>query len=112
MEIVYSALVFLHFVALAGIVSGWLMQQMGGYAKAPKVLLHSALTQLVIGLLLVGLREMGDLGAVDHVKIGVKLVVNLAVVVLAVLNVRGPSPRLALAAGLLTLLNIGVAVFW
>ncbi|GAA3975065.1 hypothetical protein FOF52_01680 [Thermobifida alba] len=112
MEIAYSALVFLHFVTLSGIVAGWLMQQIGGYAKAPKVLLHSALTQLVIGVLLVGLREMGDLGAVDHAKIGVKLAVNLAVIVVAVLNARKSSPKLALTAGLLTLLNIGVAVFW
>ena len=52
MEILYSFLVFLHFVTLAGIISGWLMQQLGAYAKAPKVLLHSALTQLVLGLLL------------------------------------------------------------
>jgi len=112
MGIVLSVLVFLHLVTMAGIVSGWLMQQLGGYANAPKVLLHSALTQLVLGLLLVGVREMGDLGSVDHVKIAVKLVVNIAVIVLAVLNSRKPSSRLALAAGLLTLLNVGVAVFW
>lgn len=111
MEILYSFLVFLHFVTLAGIISGWLMQQLGAYAKAPKVLLHSALTQLVLGLLLVGFLEMnGD--SVNHAKIGVKLAVNLIVIVLAILNVRKPAAKLALAAGLLALLNIAVAVFW
>lgn len=111
MEILYSFLVFLHFVTLAGIISGWLMQQLGAYAKAPKVLLHSALTQLVLGLLLVGFLEMNG-GSVNHAKIGVKLAVNLIVIVLAILNVRKPAAKLALAAGLLALLNIAVAVFW
>ncbi|TDQ52463.1 hypothetical protein [Actinorugispora endophytica] len=111
MDIVYSALVFLHLLAMAGIIAGWLMQQMGGHAKAPKVLLHSSLTQLVVGLLLVGVGEMGD-ADFDHVKIAVKLVVALAVVVAGVLNVRRPDSRLALAAGVLTVLNVGVAVFW
>lgn len=111
MEIVRSILVFLHFLTLAGIISGWLMQQLGGYAKAPKVLLHSALTQLVIGLLLVGLIEM-DGGSVDHAKIAVKLLVNVAVIVVAIVNVRKPATKLALTAGLLTVLNVAVAVFW
>ncbi|MFC3998783.1 hypothetical protein ACFOVU_22850 [Nocardiopsis sediminis] len=111
MEILNSALVFLHFLGMAGILSGFLMQVMTGNAKAPKVLLHSSLLQLVTGLLLVGVAEMGD-GDVDHVKIGVKLVVALAVTVLAFLNLRKPATRLAVAAGVLTIINIAVAVFW
>lgn len=111
MDIVYSALVFLHMLAMAGIIAGWLMQQLGGNPKAPKVLLHSSITQLIVGLLLVGVGEMGD-AEFNHAKIAAKLVLALAVVVFAVLNLRKPNPRTAAIAGILTVLNIGVAVFW
>lgn len=111
MTFVNTLLLFLHLLGMAGIISGWLMQAMTGHAKSTKVLLHSALTQLVTGLLLLGTLEMGG-GAVDHMKFGVKLVVALAIVVLGVLNLRRTDNRLALAAGLLAILNVAIAVFW
>ena len=112
MEILYSALVFLHMIGLAGIIAGFLMQLMTDNPKSPKVLLHSSLLQLVTGLLLVGVAEMADLGDLDHIKIGVKLLVALAVVVVGVLNLRKPARNLAIIAGVLAIVNIGVAVFW
>lgn len=55
---------------------------------------------------------MADLAETDHVKIAVKLLVALAVVVLGVLNLRKPARNLAIVAGVLAIVNIGVAVFW
>lgn len=112
MDIIYSALVFLHMLGLAGIIAGFLMQVMTDNAKSTKVLLHSSLLQFVTGLLLVGVAEMADLTDMNHVKIGVKLVIALAVVVVGVLNLRKPAKNLAVIAGVLAVLNIGVAVFW
>ncbi|MBQ1082551.1 MULTISPECIES: hypothetical protein [unclassified Nocardiopsis] len=112
MDILYSALVFLHMIGLAGIIAGFLMQLMTDNVKATKVLLHSALLQFVTGLLLVGVAEMADIGELNHVKIGVKLVIALAVVVVGVLNLRKPAKNLAIIAGVLAIVNIGVAVFW
>ncbi|NYH54392.1 MULTISPECIES: hypothetical protein [Nocardiopsis] len=112
MDIFYSALVFLHMLGLAGVLAGFLMQVMTGNAKSTKVLLHSSLLQLVTGLLLVGVAEMADLTEMNHVKIAVKLVVALAVVVVGVLNLRKPADKLAVIAGVLAVVNIGVAVFW
>lgn len=112
MDILYSALVFLHMIGLAGIIAGFLMQVITDNPKSTKVLLHSSLLQFVTGLLLVGVAEMADLGEVDHVKIAVKLVVALAVVVVGVLNLRKPAKNLAVIAGVLAIVNIGVAVFW
>ncbi|WP_306370885.1 hypothetical protein [Nocardiopsis sp. CC223A] len=112
MDILYSALVFLHIIGLAGIIAGFLMQLMTDDPRSTKVLLHSSLLQLVTGLLLVGVAEMADLGDLDHIKIGVKLVVALAVVVVGVLNLRRPAKNLAIIAGVLAIVNIGVAVFW
>ncbi|WP_067606860.1 hypothetical protein [Nocardiopsis listeri] len=112
MDFLYSALVFLHMIGLAGIIAGFLMQLMTDNVKATKVLLHSSLLQFVTGLLLVGVAEMADLGDIDHMKIGVKLVISLAVVVVGVLNLRKPAKNLAIIAGVLAIVNIGVAVFW
>ncbi|WP_017591039.1 hypothetical protein [Nocardiopsis potens] len=111
MAFIHSLLVFLHLLGMAGIIAGFLMQVATDSIKAPKAILHSSLLQLVTGLVLVGLAEMGD-GAVDHVKIGVKLVVAIAVTVVAVLNVRKPATRLGIIAGALAVLNVAVAVFW
>lgn len=112
MDFLYSALVFLHMIGLAGIIAGFLMQLMTDNVKATKVLLHSALLQFVTGLLLVGVAEMADLADINHIKIAVKLVIALAVVVVGVLNLRKPAKNLAIIAGVLAIVNIGVAVFW
>lgn len=112
MDFLYLLLVFLHMLGLAGIIAGFLMQLMTGNVKATKVLLHSALLQFVTGLLLVGVAEMGDVADMNHVKIAVKLIVALTVVVVGVLNLRKPAKNLAIIAGVLAIVNIGVAVFW
>ncbi|PDP88754.1 hypothetical protein CQJ94_03145 [Glycomyces fuscus] len=112
MDILYSALVFLHMIGLAGVIAGFLMQVITDHPKSTKVLLHSSLLQLVTGLLLVGVAEMADIGDLNHVKIAVKLLVALAVVVVGVLNLRKPAKNLAVVAGVLAIVNIGVAVFW
>ncbi|HIY39777.1 MAG TPA: hypothetical protein H9836_01445 [Candidatus Nocardiopsis merdipullorum] len=112
MSILESILLFLHMLGLAGILAGFLMQVMTDNPKSVKVLLHSSLLQLVSGLLLVGAIEMGDLGELNHVKIGIKLLLSLAVVVVGIMNLRKPSTRLATIAGVIAVVNIGVAVFW
>jgi hypothetical protein len=111
-EIVYDLLVVLHLVAMAIVVGGWL-----AVVREPRWLpglWHGALTQLVTGVLLVGLAESGAVDTeVDRLKITVKLVVSLAVVgiVLAGRN-RGARPALLHVAGGLALLNVCVAVLW
>lgn len=111
MTILASVFLFLHMIGLAGILAGFLMQRMTDNAKSPKVLLHSALLQLVSGVALVVAREMDD-GDVNHMQVGIKLLVALAVVVVGILNLRKPSPQLATIAGVLAIANIGIAVFW
>lgn len=112
MSILASFLLFLHMIGLAGILAGVLMQLMTDNAKSVKVLLHSSLLQFVSGLLLVGVQEMGDLTDVNHMKVGIKLLIALAIVVVAFINKRNPATKLAMVAGVLGVLNIGIAVFW
>lgn len=76
-------------------------------------MLHGAITQLVTGLLLVGLLEMND-SDVNHIKIGIKLVVTIVIAVLVIVNKRKDfmSKGLWGLLLLLTLLNAALAVLW
>lgn len=117
MEIAISLVLILHFIGLAGIIGGWLST-----IKAPhvnKAILHGAILQVVTGILLTGMREMQD-GAdpMNHMKIGIKLVILIAVLVAAVIGRRKVarnepvSKGLAHAVGGLALINVALAVFW
>jgi hypothetical protein len=113
-DIVYGILLVLHLLGMAMVVGGWLAT-----VREPKLvpgMLHGALTTLVSGLVMVGLRESGavDKADLNHAKIGVKLLIALVVTVLIVLAGRrsGDAKRLVPAAGGLTIVNVLVAVLW
>lgn len=115
MEFVYNALVVLHLIGMAAIVGGWL-----AVIKAPRIvpaMVHGALTQLVTGLILVGMLESGVVEhdePINHAKIGVKLVIAIAVAVLAWTNRKREDVPVGVvhAIGGLAILNVCVAVFW
>lgn len=113
MDIVFSIVLILHFIGLAGIIGGWIAT-----VKAPQVnkaILHGSILQVVTGLILVGLLEM-DGADVNHMKIGLKLVIAVAILVLAVMGTKkeakvpGSSGSLAMAAGILGIINVVIAV--
>ncbi len=115
MDFLHLVLVFLHILGAAAIVGGWLAT-----FKIPTVTNWQwigALVQLVTGLLLVGLIEMGD-GELNNIKIGIKAVIAVVIAIAAFLgrrkvkNNQPVSKGLAHAVGGLALINIAVAVFW
>jgi hypothetical protein len=112
MQILRDILLFLHFVGLSALFGGLFVQLRSNPRVVNNAMLHGILTQLVTGVLLVGVLEGLDRD-VDNVKIGVKLVVALVIAGLVVVNRKKVLPN-GLFLGLmgLTLLNIGVAVFW
>ncbi|MGW0229793.1 hypothetical protein ACWDWO_15885 [Actinopolymorpha singaporensis] len=114
MEFVRHLLLFLHFVGLASLLGGLLVQMKGPDRRILPAILHGALTQLVTGVLLVGVIQGGLGEHVNNSKIGVKLIVVLVITVLAWVNRRKPTIATGLFFGLtaLTLLNVAVAVFW
>ena len=76
-------------------------------------MVHGIITQLVTGVLLVGIAESDD-APVDHAKVGVKLTVAVIVAVLVFANRKRDvisTGAWALIGGL-TIANIVVAVFW
>jgi uncharacterized membrane protein len=119
MEFLFNVLLILHFVGLAMLVGGWLVQMRSAEKTVTHWMLDGALTQVVTGIAMVGIVSAGALGdgAKDHLdttKIGVKLAVALVAAVLAFIGKRRPAPQvpLWLAVGLLGLANVVIAVVW
>ena len=123
MEFLRLLLVAVHIIGLSMIIGPFLFQVSRKAGFDTKLMQVGALTQLVTGLALVGVREAGDL-PVDHVKIGVKLVVSVLVLVTVLLAARKQkaadagraAPKAPLpffhSAGALAIANVLVAVLW
>lgn len=112
MELVYDILVILHFVGLASLLGGFLVQLSGSPRLVNRAMVDGAMTQLVTGLALVGIAEAALDEDLNHAKIGVKLAVLAVIVVLTWANrKRAAVPTGVWAAiGGLTLANIAIAV--
>jgi hypothetical protein len=117
MEVVYQLTLVLHLLGMASLVGGWLIQLGArGERYVNSAMVHGVLTQLVTGVLLVGLAEgVESLDRdLDMAKIGVKLLVAIVVAVLCWANRRRPTlpDGLYLLIGLLSIANVVVAVVW
>lgn len=117
MDILRIILLILHFVGLAMLFGGFLVQQKAiaaGEGKVLPIMWRGALTQLVTGLLLVATIQLGDLSDLNNVKIAVKLLVAIVITVLVlVYRKKDPAPSWALwTTGVLTFANIVAAVAW
>jgi hypothetical protein len=112
-DFVRDVLLFLHLVGFAALFGGAFVQFRDDVKVVNSAMLHGVLTQLVTGLLLVGVIEGQD-DPIDRTKISVKLAVVLVITVLCWVNRRKDSLPNGLFWGvaLLTLLNAGIAVFW
>lgn len=116
MEILFKFLVVLHFIGLASLLGGFLVQMSTKPRGINNAMLHGVLTQVVTGIAMVGILSAGLLEDedVDNTKIGVKLLIALLVLGAVLLGRRKPAdeqqPYWA-AAGALTLVNVIVAVF-
>lgn len=137
MDLLYNLLVAGHVLGLAALIGGYLVGATlrpprgtepgrdrppgGGTAGGPwpgPVMLWGARAQVVTGLLLVGMAEMTSDDPLNQVKIGVKLVVALAVAALTEIAAgRGRRGRpvadgMVHAAGGLAVVNVLVATLW
>jgi hypothetical protein len=115
MDFIYNLVVILHFIGLASLVGGFIVQMSSPTKGVNAAMLHGALTQLVTGVILVGLVESGTVDdEVDNTKIAVKLVIVLVVTVLAFIGRKKTPPQVALwgIIGALSIANIFIAVLW
>jgi len=116
MDILLSIVLILHFLGLASLLGGVLVQLkdvIAGKGRIVPAMFHGALTQLITGLILVGMLQMGD-GDVNNAKVGVKLVIVIVITVLVLMYRKKASVSswVVWAIGALTLANISIAVLW
>ncbi|GEB48851.1 MULTISPECIES: hypothetical protein [Streptomyces] len=116
MDVLINVFVGLHIIGIAALLGGFFtqMKAMGqGEARIAKGMLHGALTMLITGAALVGFNQAAD-HPVDNIKIGVKLVLLIAILGITYVkrdDEKVPAPLFG-AVGLLTLANIFIAVLW
>jgi hypothetical protein len=117
MTIAQNVLLILHFVGLASLLGGFLVQLRTTPRVINNAMFHGALLQLITGILLVGVISMqkNEAGAevINNSIVGIKLVVLLIITALIVINRKKEqiSDAIWMAIGLLTLLNIVIAVY-
>jgi hypothetical protein len=113
MEIVTNVLVFIHLIGMGALFGGAFVQIKASERVVNNAMLHGVLTQVVSGLLLVGVLESQD-EPVNHAKIAVKFGLAVVIAVLAIVNRKKPSIPNGLYFGIfgLTVATIAVAVFW
>ncbi|WP_159603203.1 hypothetical protein [Agromyces humi] len=117
MDVLRIILLILHFVGLAMLFGGFLVQQKAiarGEGTVLPIMWRGALTQIVTGILLVATIQIGDLFELNNVKLAVKLLIAIVITVLVfVYRTRKPAPSWALwTVGGLTFANIVIAVAW
>lgn len=112
MDTLRLTLLFLHLVGLAVLLGGF-FAQLRGERRITSVLLTGAIIMAVTGPTLVVVRESLDLRVLDD-KIAVKAAIAALIAVVAIVGwiwERRPSWAYY-TVGLLTLVNLAVAVFW
>lgn len=118
MDFLEHLLVVVHFLGLAALIGGFLVQIKDQTKVVNNAMFHGALTQLVTGVALVGLAyPLADGNEdlyPDNAKIAVKLIVLLVVLGLILVNRKKDaiSTGIWAAIGGLSILNIVIAVFW
>ncbi len=114
MDVLHDLFLVLHFVGLASLLGGFLVQMSAEVKRVNPAMWHGALTQLVTGVALVGIMQADDDPGLNNSRVGVKLLVLL--VIFAVLWMQRRKDVMAegayFAIGGLTLANIVIAVFW
>lgn len=121
MDFLYNLLVVTHMLGLAALIGAYLVGLAGGAGRPmTTVLVWGARLQLLTGLALVGIGEATSGGPEEfnHLKIGVKLAIAVAVAAVAeIASARtrrdGAAPTgLLHAAGGLAVVNVLVASLW
>ena len=111
MDILHKVLLIIHFVGLAAILGPWLAQ-LGAQAKrVSTTMVWGARAQVITGLALAALVSMGEDADPNHMKLGIKLAIALAIAAIAEIGKkRDSNNNFWLLIGIFTLVNVIVAV--
>ena len=116
MHLVYQLLTLVHLIGFAALLGGCLVQFRDLAPEVNRTMLVGAWTQLVSGLALAVLLELGSVFTepVNQPRLGVKLAVAAIVLLLVAKNRKFesiPKGLWGIITGL-TLVNAGIAVLW
>lgn len=115
MEILRHVVVYLHIIGFAVLFGAWLVEAVAKRIRFTRLMSVGLTIAAITGLILAA--PWGIDGSLNYVKLGVKLVVLLAIGALLGIG-TGKQRKGALPAGLfwsvgvLALLNAGIAVIW
>jgi hypothetical protein len=112
METVFLIAYIAHMLVIAGILILLLLQWNKSPRKLSKGVMHSAATALLAGLVMVGTYSSAKPDeTLDHTKVGIKLLVVLAILVLSYINAKKSELKKSIWLTLigLTVLNILIA---
>lgn len=111
MDILRQLLLVIHLLGFAALFGGMFVQMSSANKSINSAMRDGAGTAFLAGLLLVGVLEAGD-GDVNHMKVGIKLLIGLVILVLVMANMKKPQVPAGLFWGIfaLTVINVGVAV--
>lgn len=115
MDIIYDLLVVLHLLGMATIIGGVVTRLVATDAPSGAIMLWGAGVQVLTGVALTGIASAKLVDTeIDNTKIAVKLGIAVIVLVLAHILWRRPQAGRGLlyALAALTVVNVGVAVFW
>lgn len=113
MDILRLILLLVHLVGFAALFGGAFVQLKGPKRVINPAMWHGVLTMLVTGILITMVLEFGPGDPPNHMKIGIKMLVTVAVFVMVLLERRKERVSDGMFWGIfgLTLLNAAVAVF-
>lgn len=119
-----SILLVIHFVGLAAVIGAFLFQVRRKEHFETFWIITGLITQLVTGLAMMGILSATEPSHVNNVKLGVKLVIAIIALVLALVararqkraDAGSAAPGAALpffhSAGALAIVNVLIAVLW
>ena len=118
MEILKNVVLALHILGVVALLGGVLFQirdMKAGTARVLPAMLHGAWTMLLTGLILVGMQyPLGRGDDLDNTKVAFKLVILVAIIVIALINRK--REKLATwvlpVLGALTVANVVIATVW
>jgi uncharacterized membrane protein YadS len=113
MKVLFTIAYIVHMLAIAGILGLLLSQIKKSPRKLSAGVLHSAATALIAGIVMVGVYSSAKPDEeLNHTKVGIKLIIVLAILVIGYLNVKKAELKKPVWLGLLglTAANILIAL--
>lgn len=109
MEFVVDIFRFLHFIGLAALLGGLLVQIKQQERRVTALVLAGVITQFVTGIILLLL----TINSANHLKVTVKIIILAAVLIILLMRKNKPlQSGFYYSALILTIINTGIAVFW